>query len=127
MIVTTIIEQAKVHYSPTLLGTLQIYTSRINAWAGVYTHTCMMKTISHTFTGRFTARPPHCLTGVGAVSHQDVAWITAVSSCLCKCCSIRVTNSAILWVLQSTTIHSCQNEGKILDTLCVSYNMQIVR
>ena len=66
--------------------------------------------LQHTSTGRFAPRPLSCrLTRASTVSHQIVACVTAVGSCLLKCCSSRVTNLPIGWARQSATVHNCQN------------------
>ena len=76
-----------------------------------HTHTVKIASLQHTLTGRFTPRPLSCsLTRASTVSHQIVACVTAVHGCLSECCSSRVTNLAIGWISQNTTVHNCQNE-----------------
>ena len=81
---------------------------------------CMMSSLSYrphiyshqvwlTDAGRLILRPIPCsLTCTSAVSHQVVACITTVDSCLFKCCSIGMTNLAVGSVIQRTTVHSCR-------------------
>ena len=80
---------------------------------GPLTHAYMQVNIAslqHTLTGRFAPRPLSCrLTCASTVSHQIVACVTAVGSCLPKCCS-SVTNLAIGWISQDTAAHNCQNK-----------------
>ena len=65
--------------------------------------------MQHTLTGRYTSRPHSCsLTSASTVSHQVIACITAVSGCLSKCCSSRVTKLTIDWTSQIATVHNCQ-------------------
>ena len=62
----------------------------------------------HTVTGGCTPRPHSCsLTCANTVPHQVVAYIATVGRSMSKCCSSSVTNSAIGWISQSTTVHSC--------------------
>ena len=58
------------------------------------------------------------MTCASTVSHQVVACITTVDSCLSKRCSSSVTNLAISWVSQSTTVH---NYVKSWNTSCTWY------
>ena len=70
-----------------------------------------------TLTGRFTPTPYSSrLTSTRTVSNQVIACITMVGGCLSKCCSSSVINLAIGWIIQSTTVHSCEKE---LDTPCM--------
>ena len=94
---------------------------------------CMMPSLSYrphiyshqvwlTDAGRLILRPIPCsLTCTSAVSHQVVACITTVDSCLFKCCSIGMTNSAIGSVIQRTTVYSCWMKVEILhDVHCIA-------
>ena len=63
----------------------------------------------HTFTGRFTSNPLSCsITSASTVSHQAVACVTTVGGILSKCCPSSVINTAIGWISQIATVHSCQ-------------------
>ena len=75
-----------------------------------------------TSAGRLIFRPIPCsLTCTSAVSHQVVACITTVDSCLFKCCSIGMTNSAIGSVIQRTTVYSCWMKVELIhDVHCVA-------
>ena len=44
-------------------------------------------------------------------SQESVACIATVSSCLSKCCSSSMTNMAIGWVSQDTTVHNFQKRN----------------
>ena len=91
---------------------------------GPLTHAYMQAKIAslqHTLTGRFAPRPLSCrLTFASTVPHQVVACITTVGGCLLKCCSSRVTNLAIGWISQDTTVHNCQNEEYNIYMHCAS-------
>ena len=50
------------------------------------------------------------MTYTSAVSHQVVACITTVGGCLSEGYSSSVTNLAIGWVSQSTTVHVCEKK-----------------
>ena len=57
------------------------------------------------------SRPQSCsLTSVSVASNQIVTFITTVGGSLSECCSSSVTNTAILWISQSTTVYNCQKE-----------------
>ena len=79
-----------------------------------FTWYVLKRQLQHTLTGRFTPRPHSCgMTCTSTVSHQVVADITTVGGCLSKGCSSSVTNLAIGWLSQSTTVHVCQKKRYI--------------
>ena len=75
--------------------------------------TCLFNKVV-TLTCRCTPRPHSCReTSASTASHSAVACIATVGGSPSICCSRSVTNSAIGWVSQSTTVHSCEKEEHV--------------
>ena len=84
---------------------------------------CCVKHV-YTLTGGCIPRPQPCsLTCAITTSHQVVSCIATVVGSLSKCCSSSVSNTAIVWVSQRATIHSCRMN--LYYTFQTTYTMHV--